>query len=281
MTIEGQQLRRRPRPHQRHAAPSPRAGLRFAVRQLPLLAVAVAVYFGVRHVTVGDAVTATRNAEWIIDLERRLGIYVERPFQEWALGIDGVLQTVNTIYIWGHWPVITAVLGWLAWRHREAFIVYRNALLISGLVGMLIVATFPVAPPRLLDLGFLDTVTLHSEAYRVFQPPSFTNPYAAMPSFHFGWDLLMGIALAREAPRPWARMVGWALPTAMLLSVVITGNHFLLDAVAGGAIVLAALAAATRYQQYRHETTRSADASPPDSPRLWQPTCRIDQKGHP
>ena len=54
---------------------------------------------------------------------------------------------LNSIYIYGHWPVIAAVLGWLAWRRRDAFVVYRNALLISGVIGMLIVATFPVAPP--------------------------------------------------------------------------------------------------------------------------------------
>jgi membrane-associated phospholipid phosphatase len=218
-----------------------------AARQAVLLGAAVATYFLVRSITAGSAPVAERNAGLVVDLERSLGIFVERDLQRVVLDLDGAASVVNTIYIWGHWPVIAAVLGWLAWRRRDAFVVYRNALLISGVVGMVIVATFPVAPPRLMDLGFLDTVTMHSEAYRVLQPPSFTNQYAAMPSFHVGWDLLVGIALVRESGRLWARVLGTALPLLMLFSVVVTGNHYFLDAVVGDAIVLTALAVATRW----------------------------------
>ncbi|MBD8871052.1 phosphatase PAP2 family protein [Nocardioides donggukensis] len=220
----------------------------FLVAQLALLTVAVGVYFGVRNLTAGDAALAERNAGWLVGLERSLGLYLERDVQQWALGLDGpVVAVVNAIYIWGHWPVIAATLTWLAVRHREAFRVHRNALLLSGLVGMVIVAGFPVAPPRLMDLGFVDTVTAHSDAYRVLQPPSFTNQYAAMPSFHVGWDLLMGIALAREASRAWVRAIGRALPVLMLVAVVVSGNHYLLDAVVGDAIVLGSLAIATAW----------------------------------
>lgn len=219
----------------------------FLARQAGLLGVAVVVYFGVRSLTVGSYETAHANADRVVGLERWLGIFVERDLQQAALDVDGAARVLNSIYIYGHWPVIAAVLGWLAWRRRDAFVVYRNALLVSGLVGMLIVATFPVAPPRLMDLGFLDTVTLHSQAYRILQPPAFTNPYAAMPSFHVGWDLLVGIALVREGGRRWTRVVGTALPALMLLTVVATGNHYLLDAVVGDAIVLSSLWAATRW----------------------------------
>ena len=138
--------------------------------------------------------------------------------------------------------MIAAVLGWLAWRRRDAFVIYRNALLISGVVGMVIVGTFPVAPPRLMDLGLLDTVTLHSEAYRVLQPPSFTNQYAAMPSFHVGWDLLAGLALVREGGRSWTRVVGSVLPLLMVLSVYLgLFNLFPVLPLDGGHIVLAGL----------------------------------------
>lgn len=216
-----------------------------AARQVLLLASAVAVYFGVRHVTGGSAPEAERNAGWLVDLERSLGLFFERDLQRFALDVDGMQTVVNWIYIYGHWPVIGSVLAWLAWRRRDAFFVYRNALLISGIVGMVIVATFPVAPPRLMDLGLLDTVTLHSESYRVLQPKSFTNQYAAMPSFHVGWDMLMGIALIREGRTWWLRLAGQLLPVLMLLSVVVTGNHYFLDAVVGDTIVLASLWLAT------------------------------------
>jgi hypothetical protein len=134
------------------------------------------------------------------------------------------------------------VLVWLGRRRPSAYVVYRNALLISGVVGMLIVALYPVAPPRLMDLGFVDTVTLNTEAYRVLQPPAFTNPYAAMPSFHVGWDLLVGIALVREGRSAWVRAVGRLIPVLMITAVVLTGNHYFLDAIAGDLIVLVSLA---------------------------------------
>jgi hypothetical protein len=217
------------------------SGVRFVLRQAAFLVTAVAVYFAVRSLTSGSAPVAEHNADLLVGLERSFGVFVERDLQHLVLQVDGIVPVVNAIYIYGHWPVIGAVLGWLAWRRREAFVVYRNALLISGLVGMVIVATFPVAPPRLMDLGFLDTVTLHSEAYRVLQPPSFTNQYGAMPSFHVGWDLLVGIALVREGGRRSLRVVGTSLPLLMLVSVVVTGNHYFVDAVVGDAIVLTSL----------------------------------------
>jgi hypothetical protein len=234
-------------PRSRAAAPT----LAFAAHQAVLLAAAVATYFLVRSLTAGSAPVAERNADLLVGLERSVGLFVERDFQRLVLEVDGAVPVLNAIYIWGHWPVIAAVLGWLAWRRRDAFLVYRNALLISGLVGMVIVAAFPVAPPRLMDLGFLDTVTAQSEAYRVLQPPSFTNQYAAMPSFHVGWDLLMGIALVREGGRAWLRVVGIALPLLMLVTVVATGNHYLVDAVVGDAIVLTSLSVATWHHRRR------------------------------
>jgi hypothetical protein len=236
--------------------------LAFAVHQAVLLAAAVATYFLVRSLTAGSAPVAERNADLLVDLERSVGIFVERDFQRLVLQVDGAVPVLNAIYIWGHWPVIAAVLGWLAWRRRDAVLVYRNPLLLTGLVGMVIVATFPVAPPRLMDLGFLDTVTMHSEAYRVLQPPSFTNQYAAMPSFHVGWDLLVGIALVREGGRVWTRVAGTALPLLMLVTVVATGNHYFLDAVVGDAIVLTSLAVAVRWH-HRDRGRLDRGATPP------------------
>ncbi|WP_162320892.1 phosphatase PAP2 family protein [Nesterenkonia haasae] len=246
-----------PRQKPRHHGTLP-----FLLRQSLVVLVAVITYFGVRHFTEGSTENATRNAELVINLQERIGISVERDFQAWALELPGIQQAMNTIYIWGHWPVIVTTLGWLAWKKREKFTLYRNTLVISGLVGMVIVATFPMAPPRLLDIGVIDTVTMHSEAYRVLQPPSLTNQYAAMPSFHFGWNLLIGIALAREAPALWARIIGWGLPLLMLLSIVITGNHFILDAAAGAAIILTSLAVSTRHQR-RIDTKDSTE--PPNT----------------
>jgi hypothetical protein len=224
---------------------------RFWLAQALLVTGAIVVYFGVRTLTEGSPSTANRNAGWIIDLEQWMGIYVESTMQTYVVDRDWLSTVANWVYIWGHWPVIIVVLAWLAVRVPDRFVLYRNAMLISGLVGIVIFAMFPVAPPRLLDLGLIDTVTEQSNAYRVLQPPSLVNQYAAMPSFHAGWDLIMGIALVREGRRLWVRVVGYLLPLAMALSVVVTANHYLLDVVVGAAIVVAALVLAGHLHRLR------------------------------
>ncbi len=230
--------------------------LRNLLAQVGLVAVAVLVYFGVRHLTEGGLSAATRNAHRVLEVESWLGLRHEAWFQAQVIGDPTLARLANWVYIFGHWPVIVGVLGWLAWRRPDRFLIYRNALLLSGLVGMVIFASFPVCPPRLLDIGLVDTVTEQSSAYRVFQPPSLVNQYAAMPSFHAGWDLLMGIALVVESRRLWVRVLGALLPVAMFLSVVVTANHYLLDPIVGAAIVLAALWAAHRLHARRLRDSR-------------------------
>jgi membrane-associated phospholipid phosphatase len=121
----------------------------------------------------------------------------------------------------------------------------------SGAIGMVVFVLYPVAPPRLADLGLVDTVALHSEAYRVLQPPAFSNLYAAMPSLHVGWNLLMGIAIATAAGHWLLRAVGYALPVLMAASVVLTANHYLVDVVAGAVVALLGLVIATRLERRR------------------------------
>src|SRR5258705_121648 len=89
----------------------------------------------------------------------------------------------------------------------------------------------PVALGR--ELGMVDAVTATSDAYRVLQPAMFTNQYAAMPSLQVGWDLLIGLAIMAAARRPLVRAIGAALPVFMFASVVLTANHYIVDAVIG------------------------------------------------
>jgi hypothetical protein len=86
-----------------------------------------------------------------------------------------------------------------------------------------------VAPPRLAHLGLVDTVTERSQAYRILQPPAFVNQYAAMPSLHVGWDLLVGLTIVSAASATWLRMVGRLMPVLMAVATVATANHYLLD----------------------------------------------------
>ena len=102
------------------------------------------------------------------------------------MDIDPIITASNWVYIWGHWPVIGFVAVWLFFRRPEHYVIYRNAFLLSGAVGLLLFITFPAAPPRLADLGLTDTVVDRSNFYHLLQPSQLTNQYAVFPSLHFG-----------------------------------------------------------------------------------------------
>ena len=210
--------------------------------ELLLILPAYFSYHLVRGAVSGRAEAAFSNADRIIDLERSLGIFWEVQLQGLILGHQPLIDFFNGVYIWGHIPVVGALAIWIFAFRRDAFARYRNAFLISGAIGLVVFVTVPVAPPRFIfEAGFVDTVTQHSEAYRVLQPPAFVNQYAAMPSLHFGWNLLVGVALF-ETTRPWQmRAFGLIMPLFALAGIVLTGNHYILDAVAGGAVAMASL----------------------------------------
>jgi membrane-associated phospholipid phosphatase len=219
--------------------------------QAAIVAAGITVYFRVRHLTEGSEAAAVAHAHDLVALERAVGLYVEQPLQSFVAPSEDLVTLANWVYIWGHWPVILVTMAWLMWRHQHEFVRLRDAMLISGGVGMLVFALYPVAPPRLAGLGFVDTVTQRSDSYRVLQPPAFTNQYAAMPSLHIGWDLLVGIAIISAASTVLLRAVGVALPVLMGLAVVATANHFVIDVVAGVALVLVSYAAAVLLEGHR------------------------------
>lgn len=115
-------------------------------------------------------------------------------------------------------------------------------MFISGAIGLVIFAAFPVAPPRLFDIEYIDTVTLQSHSHRVLYPPGLVNAYAAVPSLHFGWNLLVGMTWFRIARRRVWRIAGVVMPAAMAWAVVVTANHWVVDVVAGGVVALSSLA---------------------------------------
>jgi hypothetical protein len=228
--------------------------IRWVLGQAMLVVTAVVVYFGVRGLTVGAPAIAEAHARTVMDLERALGLDLEAiaqaPFEH-----PGTLQTLaNWVYIWGHWPVIVGTMLWLAFRHAEILLRLRDAMVVSGAMGMVVFASFPVAPPRLAGLGLVDTVTETSTAYRVLQPPGFTNQYAAMPSLHAGWDLLVGISLITAASSVALRLFGYLMPLLMSVAVVVTANHYVLDVVVGVAFVLVGHWAALRLERHRRRS---------------------------
>ncbi|HEX6336281.1 MAG TPA: phosphatase PAP2 family protein [Jiangellaceae bacterium] len=211
------------------------------IRELVLVGTAALLYSLVRGLTDDRVGLAFANAERLMSFEQWLGIFVEPRLQSWAVASDIVVNVANAIYIL-YWPIIVGTLVWLVARRPEAYRFYRNALLASGGFSLAVFALYPLAPPRFMpDHGFVDTIAAHSEGYREFNASALVNEYAAMPSLHFGWVLLAGIAIYRLVDHRLARAVGVALPVLMLSAIVLTGNHYLMDAVVGGGVVVSGL----------------------------------------
>jgi membrane-associated phospholipid phosphatase len=210
-------------------------------REGGFIAVAALFYSLVRGLTDDRVDAAFDNAERVIAFERWLGIYVEPDIQDVALRSSQLIDLANAIYI-AYWPIVFGTLLWLLLRHRAMFPLFRNALLASGAMTLVVFALFPLAPPRFLpEHGFVDTIAAGSEGYRSFNASALVNEYAAMPSLHFGWVLLVGIALFTLAQHPAVRAAGLIFPILMMASIVVTGNHFIVDGLVGGAIVVAGL----------------------------------------
>lgn len=247
------------------------------VREIGIFALAYVVYFGVRAVTEGTPAAAFQHAFDLIRLEQGLGIAWEQALQDAVVGSQVLLDAANAVYIYGHWPVIL-VAGVLLFRYRRRdYYLLRNVALLTGLVGLVIFALFPVAPPRLTDLPLVDTVTREAEGYRQIVPPELVNQYAAMPSFHAGWNVLLGIVVFAATKNLAIRLLAMIGPAAMVLAVVATANHYVIDVAVGIAIVLACLLvlrAAERVRSRRtlvsaheHDHLRAVRRRPPSRER--------------
>jgi hypothetical protein len=233
------------------------------LKEAALVNAAILAYFAIRNATAGNVDTAFANARRIVRWEDALSLGWERGIQA---AIDGsrLVTLANWVYIWGHWPVIVATGVALFLLRRDRYRLLRNAMFVSGAIGFLFFALFPVAPPRLLDVGLVDTVTEQSHAYRALQPPGLTNQYAAFPSLHAGWNVLVGIVLFGTTAHVAVRAFAILSPLAMIFAVVATANHFMLDVAGGIAVVLVGLGVAIFIERSRTGATlpRSAGGLP-------------------
>ncbi|MEX0786114.1 MAG: phosphatase PAP2 family protein [Dehalococcoidia bacterium] len=219
-------------------------------RELAIVVPAYFAYSAVRNLAQGRASDAFHHAGLVIKLEREIGIFWEQQWQQRIINLDIVVTLMNWVYVWGFWPVVVLAAVWLFVKHRDSYPVYRNAVLISGALGLVVFATFPLAPPRyMVAWGFVDTVAQQSDLYGILHDSGFVNQFAAMPSFHFGWMLLVSIAIFRHGEGVLPRLLGVLLPTATLASIVLTANHYLIDGIAGGGLALLGLGIAWLIQK--------------------------------
>src|SRR3990170_3975804 len=218
----------------------PERGLARTLFEFLIIVPAYLLYSLVRGTVDGRTQEAFQRAAKLVDVEQALGIFREAELQSLILTWDLAVRAVNTIYVWGHLPVLIAIAIWLFVCHRHRYPMFRNAFLISGGIGLFLFWLLPTAPPRYLQYwGFVDTA-VRSGSYYIFQSPAFVNQYAAMPSLHFGWSLLAATAVFANV-RSRLRYLALLMPIANLGGIVLTANHFFLDAAAGGAVAMLGL----------------------------------------
>lgn len=218
-----------------------KSALRLGAQEAVIVVGAFLVYFLIRGAVVDRADEALARGRDLAQLQETLRLNWELEMQSWIIGHYWLIKVMNWIYFWGHMPVVIILAVYLYVRHRHEYFLTRNAFLASGAIAVVIYWLLPVAPPRLLpELGLVDTMAVYDRVgYNAQEASAFVNQYAAVPSLHFGWSLLLGLVVARVGRHPIALIAGIAWPVAMFLSVIMTGNHFVLDAVAGGLVCFA------------------------------------------
>ena len=225
------------------------------VRQVLLFAIAYGGYRAVRGLVSSDGAEAFQHARDVIGLERTLHVFVEPSIQAWASSSHLVMALASWIYLNAQFSVTVGALLYLYIRHNSSFYFVRNMLLVAMAVALVGYAGFPTAPPRFLpEWGFVDTVSdvtgLHvSHSSALFE--NFVNPYAAMPSMHVAFALIIGWPLARLVKR---RAIGvlWVLyPFLIAFVIIATANHFILDAMLGAVTAGLSALVATRLSHLR------------------------------
>jgi membrane-associated phospholipid phosphatase len=195
-----------------------------------------------RGLVGADTAEADGHAHRLVALERSLHLFVEANVQRAVQTLPGLTSLLGVAYLTLHLAVTAAVLLWLHRRRPEGFPFVRTALLLASglaLVGFLV---YPTAPPRLAGVGIVDTVSGRQVDLNRGLVSSLYNPYAAVPSMHVGYALIVAAGLVRHGRRLLVRAIGALYPPFVLLVIVATGNHFFLDAAAGA--LVAGLAAA-------------------------------------
>jgi len=193
-----------------------------------------------RKIAIGDEETAFANARWIVELEKAWNIYWEVPIQQYFIENELLMQILNHAYMKLHIPVTIIFFVWLFQKKKKYFVFVRNGFILANVVTLFFYIGFPCAPPRMLDdLGFVDSLLKISDInlYEGWKSKVF-NQYAAVPSMHAGNALLIGIVTYLVHEESWVRILAVLYPIFVTFLIVVTGNHFFVDAILGWIIVL-------------------------------------------
>jgi hypothetical protein len=221
---------------------------------------------------------AVRHAASVLRLEGTLAIDPELSLNRWLTGEHSLAILFSYYYDNAHFVVTLCLLGLLWWRSPGIYPSLRNALVAMNVLAFAVFWLYPMAPPRMLiGAGFNDVVAASHTfgSWHTGPLAADADQYAAMPSLHIAWAIWCVVALWRLTPRRWIRALGVLHLALTSFAVLATGNHFLLDILAGAAVaglvfglgelvsrIAAKMAFQSRYRmsQTCHEVPRPVDS---------------------
>ena len=189
------------------------------------------------------------NAAKVVDFEMAVGIFKEAAWQSWLLdNAKGVAIFMNWAYVLTFGPIIGASAILFYVLDRKKYLYYRNVVLISFLIALLGFALYPLAPPRFIpEYGFVDSIRNLGPAwwighswYGSRDTAVYFNVFAAMPSLHFGWTVMFGLIFLGTKSK-WLKVFGVLYPVLTFFAIVLTGNHYMVDALGGAAVAILSL----------------------------------------
>jgi hypothetical protein len=222
------------------------------VLQFVFFFIAYQGYQLVRGFADGKAHVAIANGEHVISLERSLGAFFEPGFQQAMLSHRWVIDAANWMYFNSHFVITVGVLAWIYMFRNEHFYFVRNMFLVAMGLALVGYTLFPTAPPRMFpEAGFTDTIASFTNvAQDKNDVASFlVNPYAAVPSMHIAFSLMIAVPVMTLARSRWVKALWSVYPLMIFFVIVVTANHYWFDAAAGA--MVACLAAVTAHQLAR------------------------------
>lgn len=222
--------------------------------QIAVVLAAVGAYEAARMLITPNWQEAFANARSIVSLERVTGLAWESSLQRVFMEMPSLVQAMNVFYFLGHFLFTGIFFFWLWHRSRDGFKLFRDGFLIATAVSVFLHWQFPTAPPRLADVGLQDTL-LALSGIDIGSPNSsaLSNPVAAVPSLHAAYALGVGIGVIVFGRWLVLRVAGAIYPPLVVLTIVVTGNHFFFDAIAGVAVLAAGFLVAWRLRAGRRE----------------------------
>ncbi len=238
------------------------------LRQVALFGAAYVGYRLVRGLVEGDANAAFAHARELISFERTMHVFVEPSVQAWASGSRLLMGFSSWMYVNAQTTVTIGALVYLYLRYNRNFYFVRNMFMIAMGIALVGYTVFPTAPPRFMpEWGFIDSVSDFTGVQVSHASSSMTalfNPYAAVPSMHVAFALMIGWPLARLARHRVVSVLWLLYPFLMAFVIVVTANHFIVDALLGALTAALSADGARGRARARPSVWRfSAPAPPP------------------